>query len=191
MQPPSPDSYGPLIADLLSEYRVPPLGPGRPNRPVRDKIQAATADKLFAHTKIKDLSMAAACLSGLWLYHDFLDDSHTISQSIETPTGSYWHGIMHRREPDFSNAAYWFRRVGDHPIFSSLADAACRLASQTEGVSHGKRLATCSNWDPLAFIRLCESVYDTPGPDHELCRQISLIEWQLLFDHSYGNATGN
>ena len=47
--------------------------------------------------------MASACLAGLWLYHDYLDESHAVSQSIHTPAGSYWHGLMHRREPDFAN----------------------------------------------------------------------------------------
>ena len=53
--------------------------------------------------------MAACCLAGVWLLHDYLDESHTISQRIDTPSGSFWHGIMHRREGDFSNAKYWFR----------------------------------------------------------------------------------
>lgn len=54
--------------------------------------------------------------SALWLYVDELDLSHTISQNIDDATGSYWHGIMHRREGDFSNSHYWFRRAGLHPV---------------------------------------------------------------------------
>ena len=37
---------------------------------------------------------AQALLSGLWLWHDWLDESHTISQSIETETGSFWHASL-------------------------------------------------------------------------------------------------
>lgn len=60
--------------------------------------------------------------SALWLYVDDLDRSHTISQSIEDATGSYWHGIMHRREGDFSNSHYWMRRAVSHPLRQSRPD---------------------------------------------------------------------
>ena len=54
--------------------------------------------------------------AGLWLYVDELERSHAISQSMNDATGAFWHGIMHRREGDFSNSHYWFRRVGHHPV---------------------------------------------------------------------------
>ena len=54
--------------------------------------------------------------AALWLYVDDLERSHVISQGITEATGSYWHGIMHRREGDFSNSHYWFRQTGRHPF---------------------------------------------------------------------------
>ena len=54
--------------------------------------------------------------AGLWLYVDDLDRSHTVSQSLDDATGAYWHGIMHRREGDFSNSHYWMRRAAAHPL---------------------------------------------------------------------------
>src|SRR5438067_2545091 len=65
--------------------------------------------------------------SDLWLYFSCYDESHTISQSIESVEGSFWHGILHRQEPDPGNAAYWFRRVGSHPVFPELQEAAAEL----------------------------------------------------------------
>src|SRR3954447_17397484 len=44
---------------------------------------------------------ADCVLAGLLLWHDCLDRSHEISQSISSESGSYWHAIMHRREGDF------------------------------------------------------------------------------------------
>src|SRR4051794_8266140 len=57
---------------------------------------------------------ASALLSGLWLWHDFLDESHGISQSIHSATGSFWHAIMHRREGDFGNSKYWYAKCLNH-----------------------------------------------------------------------------
>jgi hypothetical protein len=57
--------------------------------------------------------------AGLWLYVDDLDRSHRVSQSLEDTTGSFWHGIMHRREGDFSNSHYWMRRAAGHPLLQT------------------------------------------------------------------------
>ncbi len=58
--------------------------------------------------------------SALWLYVDQLDRSHRISQGIDSPTGSFLHAIMHRREGDFSNSKYWLRLTGDHPAMADM-----------------------------------------------------------------------
>src|SRR5438067_362975 len=103
--------------------RLPALGAGSPNEAVRPQLAAMSVETAFADHKVVDRNAAHCCLSGLWLLHDFLDESHKISQEIETIEGSYWHGIMHRREPDYGNARYWFRRVPKHDIFEPLAAA--------------------------------------------------------------------
>ena len=58
--------------------------------------------------------------AGLWLYVDNLERSHAVSQGIESATGSFWHGIMHRREGDYSNSHYWMRKAAGHPLFAQL-----------------------------------------------------------------------
>lgn len=188
-----PTRYGPVIADLLAEVRRPSLGPGSPNEAVRPKLKSATTVRVFEHARVTDRQMAEACLSALWLYHDFLDESHTISQQIPTPTGSYWHGIMHRREPDFANAAYWFRRVGDHPVFPALrlaASESIKLSSDRCRRRNTVLAISQEPWDPSRFIDLCAECHRQPGPVQDLCVNISLAEWRLLFDHSYRHAIG-
>ena len=66
------------------------------------------------------LAGKAELASALWLYVDQLDRSHYISQGIDSPTGSFWHAIMHRREGDFSNSKYWLRQTGDHPAMAAM-----------------------------------------------------------------------
>lgn len=72
-------------------------------------------------TVLEDEALAAPVLqAALWLYADDLDRSHRICQQIDDATGSFWHGIMHRREGDFDNSRYWFNKVGDHPAISRI-----------------------------------------------------------------------
>jgi hypothetical protein len=72
-------------------------------------------------TVLEDEALAAPVLqAALWLYADDLDRSHRICQQIDDATGSFWHGIMHRREGDFDNSRYWFNKVGDHPAISLI-----------------------------------------------------------------------
>lgn len=182
-------NYGPAVARLLAADRLPELGPGRPNAAARSALSELSPDELAAGRPIRDRVMLDACHAGLWLWHDFLDESHTISQAIETPTGSYWHGMMHRREPDFWNSKYWFRRVGDHPIFGALRDAAAAAARAS---SHPPRdiawLVNTSAWDPFRWVDECEAIAQGRSPREALARQIARIEWRLLFDYGYRQA---
>ena len=120
-----PVEYSSLLDGLLVTDRIPDLGPGTPNESVRKDLAALTPQRIVPEgKKIVDEGAARCCISALWLLHDFLDESHTISQDIDTIDGSYWHAIMHRREPDYGNAKYWFRRVSNHPVFGPLNEKA-------------------------------------------------------------------
>ena len=93
--------------------------------------------------------------AGLWLYVDDLDRSHTICQGIDDETGSYWHGIMHRREGDFSNSHYWFRKVGNHPA-----------------------MALIDGYDPHRFIDEAEAQH---GDNSAVLVDLQHREWNALF----------
>lgn len=189
----APDQYGPACRTLLDADRLNPLGPGRPNEAARPELASLTVDTLAAGRPILDRDHLRCCLSGLWLLHDFLDESHAISQEIPGLSGSYWHGIMHRREPDFGNAKYWFRRVGDHPIFSAVAHDARALAAKAgESLPKTARflLAEEDAWDPFRFIDLCAAVGDGQTPGAFTCQEIARAEWRRLFDYCYRQAFG-
>jgi hypothetical protein len=154
------------------------LGPGKPDPAARPSLEALD-DAAFGG-RIADRDMAACCRAALWLAFDHLDESHAISQDVGTVEGSYWHGILHRREPDHANAAYWFRRVGTHPVFTELARRAAELGYPGAGTA----------WDPFAFNDACEEHRGKGGPVEETLRRVQRAEWELLFAWCYRHAAG-
>jgi hypothetical protein len=174
--------YPPPVEELLRIMPLAPLGPGTPHREAQDKLEAIGP----AFAPGADRNMVAACQAGLWLAFDFLDEAHTISQELHIVEGSYWHALMHRREPDFANSKYWFQRVGDHPVYERLREEAVKLAS-------GRMWPTFlgqAEWDAAAFVDLCEAHYEAGAPGHEFCRRLQRAEWELLFDWCYRRAGG-
>lgn len=169
-----PSDYGAAVADLLVP-RLPELGPGSIEPAVRTALQAFDPIRDLGRQVI-DRHYARACLSGLWLYHDGLDESHAISQDLESAEGSFWHAIMHRREPDAWNSKYWWRKVGSHPVLQQLSSEAPALGYD------------CTS--PQDFVDFCERVRGTNGPDEDLAKRVQLLEWQLLFDWCYRKAVG-
>ncbi len=158
-------AYGDEVARVLAldedGARLMPLTP--------ERCSSEQARTLLLKRKPKDWFPGArypeAALSGLFLYFSCLEEAHKIAQEVSTPEGSFWHGIMHRQEPDAANAAYWFHRVGDHQVLVRLREAEPRYPG------------------PMEFIDMCENARQKPGSEVERAvREIQRVEWQLLFD---------
>ena len=184
-----PARYALPVAALLAEPRRLALDAGAPNRAALDQLRALDEAGLCDGHAVRDREMARACLAALWLYHDFLDESHRLSQSLHGREGSYWHGIMHRREGDFANAKYWFHRVGRHPIHEALKRRARAIAA--EAAAEVAFLRSRATWDPYAFVDLCEAACAGQSDAAGLCRKIQEQEWQLLFDFCYRRAASS
>src|SRR5271154_5224554 len=116
------DLYSPLAGKILSAnphaYEALVVMGGTPP-PARELIEGVRPEDLLSKSG-GSTSAGLALLAGLWLWHDGLEESHRISQSISDSTGSFWHAVMHRREGDFSNSKYWYARTTGHPVFQTL-----------------------------------------------------------------------
>lgn len=179
--------YPIVFQQLIDSAPLCALGPGRENVSALGQLSELSLES-FGVT-ITDRDMANCCISGLWLKHDFLDRSHTISQDIDTAEGSFWHGIMHRREPDYSNAKYWYRRVGDHAIFQPLAKQLLADDTLSETVSNSGLISN-SRSDPYAFVDACQQAAKSGnGQETRKLQEGADLEWKALFEFCYRCAT--
>jgi hypothetical protein len=122
---------------------------------------------------------ALALQAALLLWNDDLDGCHTIAQDLDDPHGAYLHGVMHRREPDYGNSKYWFRRVGAHPLFPQLRTAALDLLADAPASDPVKKaLEKNADWDPFRMVDWCESAAEER--EVSFLRALQAVELQGL-----------
>ena len=159
------------LAGLGPEGRAETLSVGE----IDEELRGGLEGKLTA--AVKDLFRA-----GVYLWHDHLDEAHKIVQDLETADGSLLHGIMHRREPDYGNAKYWFRRVGSHPSFLNLAVRASEYLEK-EGDLHS-RLVPNKMWDPFAFVDAVEDADEGQFRSKvPVLQQVQKLEFECFFEN--------
>jgi len=175
-----PDRYGPEVARILAldgnGGRLMPLTcAGCSSEQARTILNTFKPNQLFPG--LKD---AAAPMAGMWLYFSCFEEAHELVSRSETAECELWHAILHRQEPDSGNAAYWFRKVGAHPVFHEVAHEAIRILKRIPEAEF-----RTGKWDPFAFVGFCERARMQPGSAQERAAlEIQRAEWQILFDYS-------
>ncbi|EMI40694.1 hypothetical protein [Rhodopirellula sp. SWK7] len=156
------DQFPPELRTAIESAPLPGLTDGPQYADLENLLGRPDACRVT--TQSGDSPLPPLVLSGLWLLAGDLDRSHSISQNEPSSQGSFWHGIMHRREGDYSNAAYWFRRVRSSPVLESLAEIYPEQYS-----------------DPYEFNDAVAAAVRQRDEDRvsEL-QQIQWTEWQLL-----------
>ena len=173
------------LGRFLQTSTPPELGPG-PRQDVQPEARLLRdLDSVFAQAGVSPRQQQLIRALVL-LWHDLLDSAHTIAQDIENSDGAFVHGIMHRREPDFSNARYWFRRVGDHPTFSDIAHRVGALAHSKKSTGPFEALIRTGRWDPYGFIDSCERTSGRGGEEERVLRDIQRIESEVLLQYFAG-----
>jgi hypothetical protein len=161
----------------------PDLGPGpRAGVEPLGSLQTAIDDALRKTPLPTAQASAARALILLW--HDHHDPAHAIVQDMSTQEASYVHAILHRREPDFSNAKYWFHRVGSHPCYQPLAQAAASVLKNSSNHTLQSQLIPAGKWDPIAFVDACQTAMQRPvdAKPVESFREIQAAEFRLLLE---------
>ncbi len=144
--------------------------------------------------------------NALYQKNDDLDAAHQICQSVgegsSLPEISYWHGIIHRREPDINNARNWFQRAQNLAANDALYRAAySHLQRAIQMPDYGearetalqflRHLQTQDTWDALYFLNLCASCLQNKDPNlQKLLEDLQTIEFKTLFHWTFQKATG-
>lgn len=169
----------PNLHELIALAPLPGLGEG--------PTCATTAQGVQQFLKSSPNLRGTVSEAALWLLAGDLNRSHNVSQTLETREGSYWHGVMHRREGDFWNAKYWFRRVGNHPVFGQLAgyleSINEELVASDLPVADLTRVATL----PATLVDRCEQAVKENSSQVPILQRICWFEWQFLFLYGWDN----
>ena len=118
-----------------------------------------------------------AALSLALLWHDDLDAAHGLCQAHEGhPDCDYVHALLHRREGDFANAKYWFREVGDHPVYPVVAQAVAGLGQPG--------LVVDGQWRSAAMVDACAAALSRDVARQPVLMQVQAAEFRILAAHT-------
>lgn len=178
-----------VLNELLQAWpaAMPELVQPRPAQRLLAQIRGSEAElqAAFAHA---DANALGCIRAGLYLLADDLDTAHRLCQDIDTIWGSAWHAVMHRREGDFSNSKYWWRRaegitwaIPDGPTLAETLRKQCAESDLPEATKWEANLA--GGYNPAAFVDVVASAHarGTSDPWYQFLVQSQRHEWLTLF----------
>lgn len=177
-----------VFLELLTSCGLALLGPD----PQPDVLSATALNErltILFKQQATPATVQPAVRALIQLRHDHLDAAHTIAQGIENPDGSLVHAMMHRREPDYWNSKYWWRRVGEHPCYPQLAKRVGEFLRGKGEVELAAKLVLSGKWDAIAFVDACEAAAGLK-PDSaraQVLRDVQRIEFETALAHFLGD----
>jgi len=163
---------------------TPPDLDGGPRAGVHAASQVKDSlELLFAKLGVADRE-ASLLLATALLFNDQHDEAHDIVQDLSCREGCLLHAILHRREPDYWNAKYWFRRTTDHPIYRTITPRVTSLGRTPAELALLRRLTLAGTLDPIAMVDECEALVRVPeGEEARYLREIQRAEFEALSSH--------
>jgi hypothetical protein len=175
------NNYSPLVNECLAEeellLRLRPTEPGHPD--MLRKIRAAKEEDLTGGAVLADSGYPRLIRAGLLYAYDAIDECHRIVQEIPSDLASYWHGMVHRREGDFENARYWFRRTGTLGVFGEMHAKSAEVSSL---------MGRQENWDPYLFVGQCEQARFGGDVNQKELVALQQLEFEVMFDQLWRGA---
>jgi hypothetical protein len=175
------NGWSPLAAELLAEedllLRLRPTEPGSPD--ALRRIRDATEEELTGGAVLAHASYPRLIRAGLLYAYDGIDESHRIVQEIRTDQAGYWHGMIHRREGDFENARYWFRRTGRLGVFAEMHARASEVSPL---------MARQMDWDPYVLVGQCEQARFGGDVDQKELVSLQRLEFEVMFGYLWRDA---
>ena len=169
---------------LIRTAEPPELGPGPRPGVLPFPVLAGRFDTWAGAVNLGE-RIAVRLRATAYLHHDHADPAHDLVQDLTDPDGALIHGILHRREPDYWNAKYWFRQAENHPIFPHLTARMHKIESASGHQSLLGRLTLSGTMDPHALVDEVEAVAHRPAHDPEVwfLRLVQLVETECLAAH--------